>query len=184
MKNECSIVKDLLPLYIENMTSEETTQFINEHLNACTACKSEYEALNSDFPVSKTEVECNIETAQAKSFKTIMRKMNRQFNSLAYALVILFIFLGFSWAGGENLMYNSLIMPVVGIFGYYVFGWKAFFKIPLLLFVVELFIFAFNLWDLDFHSAIIWTLLYCGFVFVGIVIAFLLHFAFRKEKKV
>ncbi len=184
MKNECSIVKDLLPLYIENMTCEETTQFINEHLNACTACKSEYQALNSDFPVSKTEVECNIETAQAKSFKTIMRKMNRQFNSLAYALVILFIFLGFSWTGGENLMYNSLIMPVVGIFGYYVFGWKAVFKIPLLLFVVELFIFAFNLWDLDFHSAIIWTLLYCGFVIVGIVIAFLLHFAFRKEKKV
>ena len=81
-------------------------------------------------------------------------------------------------------MYNSLIMPIVGVFGYYVFRWKAVFKIPLLLFVVELFIFAFNLWDLDFHSAIIWTLLYCGFVFVGIVIAFLLHFAFRKEKKI
>ena len=184
MNNECSIVKDLLPLYVENMTSEETANFINNHLNTCAVCKSELDDMSSDFPITKTESKCNIETAQANSFKTIMRKMNRQFNSLAYALVILFIFLGFSWTGGENLMYNSLIMPIVGVFGYYVFRWKAVFKIPLLLFVVELFIFAFNLWDLDFHSAIIWTLLYCGFVFVGIVIAFLLHFAFRKEKKI
>jgi len=76
--------------------------------------------------------------------------MNRQFNSMAYALIILLIFLGFSWTGGENLMYNSLIMPVVGIFGYYVFKWKAIYKIPVLLLAVELFIFAFKLWDLNF----------------------------------
>jgi len=74
-------------------------------------------------------------------------------------------------------------MPVVGIFGYYVFKWKAIYKIPVLLLAVELFIFAFKLWDLNFHSAVIWTLLYAIFVFVGIVIAFLLHYVFGKEKK-
>jgi len=102
---------------------------------------------------------------------------------MAYALIILLIFLGFSWTGGENLMYNSLIMPVVGIFGYYVFKWKAIYKIPVLLLAVELFIFAFKLWDLNFRSAVIWTLLYAIFVFVGIVIAFLLHYVFGKEKE-
>lgn len=182
MKTECSIVKDLLPLYVEDMVSEETTRFVLEHLNDCADCKAEYDALKSDGPLTNIEKKHDVDTEQAKSFKATMRRMNRQFNSMAYSLVILLIFLGFSWIDGENLMYNSLIMPVVGIFGYYVFKWKAIYKIPVLLFAVELFIYAFKLWDLDFHSAIIWTFIYAIFVFVGIAIAFLLHYAFRKEK--
>ena len=32
MKKECSIVRDVLPLYFENMVSEETAAFVKEHL--------------------------------------------------------------------------------------------------------------------------------------------------------
>ena len=32
MKTECSIVKDLLPLYVEDMVSEETAQYVSDHL--------------------------------------------------------------------------------------------------------------------------------------------------------
>ena len=32
MKNECSIVRDVLPLYFENMVREETAAFVREHL--------------------------------------------------------------------------------------------------------------------------------------------------------
>ena len=32
MKNECSIVCDLLPLYAEDMVSEDTAEFVKEHL--------------------------------------------------------------------------------------------------------------------------------------------------------
>ena len=30
--NECKIVQDLLPNYIENLTNEETNKYIEEHL--------------------------------------------------------------------------------------------------------------------------------------------------------
>jgi len=182
MKTECSIVKDLLPLYIEDMVSEETAQFVLEHLNVCADCKAEYGALMSDSPLTNIEKKSDINTEQAKSFKTTMRRMNRQFYSLAYAALIFLIFLGFGWTGGENLMYNSLIMPVVGIFGYYVFRWKAIYKVPILLLIIDAFICLFRLVDLDLYSAFLWTVIYSIFVFVGIAIAFLLHFAFRKEK--
>ena len=33
MKNECSIVRDVLPLYFENMVREETAAFVREHLS-------------------------------------------------------------------------------------------------------------------------------------------------------
>ena len=34
MKNECNIIKDILPLYAEKMVSEDTVDFIEEHLQA------------------------------------------------------------------------------------------------------------------------------------------------------
>ncbi|MCI8647090.1 MAG: zf-HC2 domain-containing protein [Firmicutes bacterium] len=43
MRNECSIIRDLLPLYAENMVRSDTAAFIEEHLKGCKACKKEYE---------------------------------------------------------------------------------------------------------------------------------------------
>lgn len=42
MKNECNIVRDLLPLYIENMASEETRAFVEAHLSNCPECNELY----------------------------------------------------------------------------------------------------------------------------------------------
>ena len=47
MKNECNIIRDLLPLYVEDMVSEETTQFVKEHLTECKNCKEYYETMKS-----------------------------------------------------------------------------------------------------------------------------------------
>ena len=45
MKQECSIVRDLLPLYVENMVSPETAEFVGEHLKTCERCQGEYQSL-------------------------------------------------------------------------------------------------------------------------------------------
>lgn len=42
MNNECSIVRDLLPLYTEDMVSEETAAFVRGHLAHCEACRAEH----------------------------------------------------------------------------------------------------------------------------------------------
>lgn len=43
MRNECNIVRDLLPLYAEHMASFDSADFIEEHLKGCEACRKEYE---------------------------------------------------------------------------------------------------------------------------------------------
>ena len=43
MRNECNIIRDLLPLYAENMVSPDTSDFVEEHLKNCEACRKEYE---------------------------------------------------------------------------------------------------------------------------------------------
>ncbi|MCH5272603.1 MAG: zf-HC2 domain-containing protein [Lachnospiraceae bacterium] len=43
MRSECNIIRDLLPLYVENMISSDTSDFVEEHLKSCEACRKEYE---------------------------------------------------------------------------------------------------------------------------------------------
>lgn len=38
MLKECAIVYDLLPNYIENLTTQVTNQFIEEHIGRCANC--------------------------------------------------------------------------------------------------------------------------------------------------
>lgn len=52
MKNrklECEIVQDLLPLYLDKKTSEETNLFVEEHLAECECCGQLCEMMNSSF---------------------------------------------------------------------------------------------------------------------------------------
>ena len=183
MKTECSVVRDLLPLYVEDMVSEETAAYIGEHLETCEGCKSELESLKGSAEIAVIEEKPAMRADNAKPFKRIMKKMNRQFYSVAYAALIFLIFLGFGWTGGENLMYNSLIMPVVGVFGYYVFRWKTIYKLPILLLAIDLGVFACQIIEIGFADTLIWTLIYSCFALVGVAIAFLLHYAFKKEER-
>ena len=48
MKKECEIINDLLPNYVENLVSEETKKFVNEHISNCEQCKKQLEILRED----------------------------------------------------------------------------------------------------------------------------------------
>ncbi len=45
----CNVVQDLLPNYIEKLTSEDTNFAIEEHLATCEACSNEYEQMTKDI---------------------------------------------------------------------------------------------------------------------------------------
>lgn len=61
MKNElkCCIVQDVLPNYIEKLTSYDTNQAVQEHLNTCAGCKNMYDQMVADIstPVSAPKIE-------------------------------------------------------------------------------------------------------------------------------
>lgn len=48
-KISCSIAKDLLPLYIEGILSEETAQVVGMHLQTCESCKKDFEIMRQEF---------------------------------------------------------------------------------------------------------------------------------------
>lgn len=53
MRNECNIIRDILPLYAENMVTSDTADFVEEHLKGCEACRREYEQAKEPRPAQE-----------------------------------------------------------------------------------------------------------------------------------
>lgn len=181
MKTDCCIVRDILPLYAENMVSDETAERIKEHLSECQSCRKEADAIMSDTLAVQMKETLADTSDDMVPLKKISKRLNMQMQSMSYALIILFVFLGLSITAGSDMMYNSLIMPAVGIFGYCSFRLKALYKLPVLLLFIEVFAFVFGMVETDLYSLFVWSMIYYVFIFAGVAIAWLLHFALRKE---
>lgn len=41
MSNQCNLIKDILPLYVEDMVSADTREFVSNHLEHCAECHAE-----------------------------------------------------------------------------------------------------------------------------------------------
>ncbi len=50
MNVSCDIIRDLLPLYAENLVSGDSRRLVEGHLGACSACRQEYEKLKAPLP--------------------------------------------------------------------------------------------------------------------------------------
>lgn len=55
MTNEtsCKHVRDLLPLYVDNVCSEESKALVEEHLKLCDDCRNVFEAMSDKIEVEK-----------------------------------------------------------------------------------------------------------------------------------
>ncbi len=75
MKNECSIVRDLLPLYAEGMLSEDSAAFVKEHLDTCETCR----ALSAgEEPSAPAAADTEQRTGEAGVLRTLKKKLRKQ----------------------------------------------------------------------------------------------------------
>lgn len=80
MKNECSIVRDILPLYLENMVSEETGIFIKEHLGQCPDCSAEFEAMKAGTKADEVgnDFHSKLDAEVLKSMKAARKSLHKK----------------------------------------------------------------------------------------------------------
>ena len=69
-KLDCPIVRDLLPLYIDQVVSPETAQAVEEHLEDCPDCRREYESLTAHLPETLPE-----ETDTSRQFGDFIKRV-------------------------------------------------------------------------------------------------------------
>lgn len=75
MRNECNIIRDILPLYVENMVSDDTASFVQEHLEKCDLCRGEAANLRQSSIAEKDHAEFE---AAKKSFLAMQRKWRKR----------------------------------------------------------------------------------------------------------
>lgn len=79
MNQNCSIVRDLLPLYTENMLSTDSKSFVEEHLKDCPECQAELEALKSDAVVeASVKSTANQNTDEALPLKKMKKTLHKK----------------------------------------------------------------------------------------------------------
>lgn len=89
----CEVIQDLLPLYIDNICSEESRHMVSEHLEGCAACKRLYE--NMVEAVDRDIEEPELDSQQA--FSAISRRWKKKkiaIISISAAVAALVVFIG------------------------------------------------------------------------------------------
>ena len=85
MNKDCGIVRDLMPLVIDDVAGSESKEFVETHLTGCEECKKLYQEMKTDLP-AETEKE---EGAIQKAFSAAAEKMKkkRRFRTLKHVLL-------------------------------------------------------------------------------------------------
>jgi len=75
MKIECDVIRDVLPLYVDKVTSQKTNELVDEHLSECMDCQAELKKLETEEPLSQTEIQKN--QSEQKLFSNLGLKLKQ-----------------------------------------------------------------------------------------------------------
>ena len=90
-KLSCGIIKDLLPLYVDNVCSEESKTIIEEHIADCPICEAELMNLQSS-PDVKAEIDTDINKAVKNAGKRIKKgKKKAVVKTLSITMTVLLV---------------------------------------------------------------------------------------------
>ncbi len=104
MKNNlsCEVVEDLLPSYVDCLTSEVTNTAIREHMTICEKCKSKLDTMKSDFGAERIEAEKKeidfLKKARRKNIKTVIISI------ISVVLTVVIVVLALPFTGNEKML--------------------------------------------------------------------------------
>lgn len=175
-KISCQVVLDLIPLVKDKVASRESEELVQEHIKSCQVCREVYDSFTR-------------ETITMNDSKVIS-KIKKQLLITLIIIIIAASMFGLALSETMGMFYNILIMPFIGGLGYFAFDEKSY------LLSTSIFIFSYvwlfikyigegmlveqNIWAV-ITLPIGWSIIYTGLVGIGIFIAFLLKYAFRKD---
>lgn len=87
MKITCNIIEDLLPLYVDDMVSEDSRKLVEEHLKECPACRKMQEEMMRENCLSAGRKDGNsaqINKTEAEPLKKIRRRIRKKEYSLLF----------------------------------------------------------------------------------------------------
>ncbi|MGE7186242.1 zf-HC2 domain-containing protein [Peribacillus sp. NPDC006672] len=77
---KCTIIQDILPLYIDEVVSQDTKEMVDKHLKQCEKCQKEYEVMKHDLYIP------------AENKASIFEKINKKWRKKKVIISIASIF--------------------------------------------------------------------------------------------
>ena len=113
MNLPCSVIQDLLPLYTENLASEESMILVKEHLAGCAACREYLDGMQLQIgPIPES-------VAPIKQIKKELKKRRWRTAAIAAFSVFLILFALLARITHENpIPYSPALLSVEGIVPY------------------------------------------------------------------
>jgi hypothetical protein len=105
LRENCDIIKDLIPVYLENLTSEESNQLIKEHLHSCEDCANYHRSAERDLPAHDFH-DVGEEQNEQKLVKGIQRRLNKS----RFIAILVGILIGISVS---LMLFNSFLVVIV-----------------------------------------------------------------------
>ena len=82
----CAVIKDLLPLYADDVLSEESKELVSEHLATCESCKNELANMQSEIEKPQHD-----DKAKINALKSMKKKIFKQ-KAVSVVVIIFFAF--------------------------------------------------------------------------------------------
>lgn len=104
MKIECGVIEDLLPLYLDDVCSQQSKAVVKAHLQECEKCRS---LAGADISVDVQVLNCS---PNEKAIKKGFGKIRRRWLASIFAVVaaIPLLFLGWNEFSAQGVAYSNL----------------------------------------------------------------------------
>lgn len=172
----CNVCMDLIPLVKDGIASEESHTLVMSHISICEDCAiafGNYTEENSDM-----------------DDVVVLNRIKKRLTIFLLSVIFVGMLFGLVLSDGMGMFYNGLIMPIIGGFGYALFK-KRSYLVPLALFlfsfvwiiireILKGFLTYSTVFDLVIMS-LWWSGIFALFSAIGVVIAALLNYSFKKE---
>lgn len=172
-KVPCEVIRDLIPLVLDEAASEESGALVRAHAETCEPCRM----LLGGEPAAASD--------EQNEVRTLKRLKGRLFGAMLAVLVI-GIVSGTAMMDGITMFYNFILFPAVGAGAYFLlrkWSWIA----PSVTFAAIFLRYFCAPGNMSIFEGVISGLLFglicAAFSGVGLLIGFLLRFAFKKEGK-
>lgn len=105
MKITCNVIKDILPLYIENMLSEDSCSIVDEHIAECRECR---DYLNEMKTFDKEKIPVDTDISPLRKIRSTLRRKRIQAIILSAMVSIIFLVTAIAFlTSPEYIPYNE-----------------------------------------------------------------------------
>lgn len=103
MTIKCEVIQDLLPSYLDKLTSEGSNQLVEVHLNKCDTCRAVYNEMKKELP----QMDEKDKELSDKNEIQLMKRIKSKIITIITTIVVTFSILGFVVGAYGNVIFQE-----------------------------------------------------------------------------